>query len=170
MQRVMILGGPGSGKSTLARILGQRTGLPVHHMDHIHWQSGWMEREQAEKTRLCEEIHARDRWIFEGGHSRTYPGRVARADLLIWLDLPVGLRFRRVIWRSLRWWGRTRPDLPEGCVERFGPETLPFWRYIWRTRRSARRPVLAILAAPPAHLRIVHLRSPKEVRAWLESV
>jgi adenylate kinase family enzyme len=167
MQRVMIVGGPGSGKSTLACALGLRTGLPVYHMDHIHWQPGWVERSKDDKDRLTEVIHARARWIFEGGHSRTYGSRVARADTLIWLDLPVGLRFRRVLWRSVRWWGRSRPDLPAGCIEQFGPETLPFWRFIWRTRASARQPLLAILAAPPVHLQIVHLRHPRAVAAYL---
>lgn len=39
-QRVMIVGRPGAGKSTLAGALGQRTGLPVVSIDHIHWQAG----------------------------------------------------------------------------------------------------------------------------------
>ncbi len=136
-------------------------------MDHIHWQPGWVERSQDEKDRMTEAVHALDRWIFEGGHSRTYPGRVARADTLIWLDLPVGLRFARVLWRGLRWQGRSRPDLPDGCTERFGPETLPFWQFIWLTRATARLPLLAILADAPPHLRVIHLRRPGEVRAFL---
>ena len=44
MRRVMVIGAPGSGKSTLARALGERTGLPVFHMDHIHHLPGWAER------------------------------------------------------------------------------------------------------------------------------
>ena len=40
MQRVMIIGQPGSGKSTLAREMGKHTGLPVIHIDTIHWQPG----------------------------------------------------------------------------------------------------------------------------------
>ncbi|MGL5012325.1 MAG: AAA family ATPase [Paracoccaceae bacterium] len=170
MQRVMIVGGPGSGKSTLARGLGARTGLPVYHMDHIHWQSGWVERERAEKIRLAGEIEARDSWVFEGGLSATYANRVARADTLIWLDLPVGLRLWRVLKRSVRWWGRSRPDLPEGCNEEFGPQTLPFWAFIWRTRQTSRERLLQIVAAPPGHLRVVHLRRVRAVRAFLESV
>jgi adenylate kinase family enzyme len=55
MDRIMIVGPPGSGKSTLARVLGERTGLPVLHIDKIHWQHGWIERSKAEKTRLCQE-------------------------------------------------------------------------------------------------------------------
>ena len=50
MQRVMILGQPGSGKSTLAQKLGACTGLPVFHIDNIHWSPGWVERPSDEKT------------------------------------------------------------------------------------------------------------------------
>ena len=57
--------------------------------------------------------------------------------------LPVVLRLWRVLKRTLR--GGNRPDMPEGCPEGFHRETLPFWRYIWRTRRSARP------AGPEAH-------------------
>lgn len=67
MRRVMIIGQPGAGKSTLARQIGALTGLPVVHIDHIHWTSGWVERPREEKTRLCGEVHARKSWIFEGG-------------------------------------------------------------------------------------------------------
>ncbi|MGL4238187.1 AAA family ATPase [Tabrizicola sp.] len=170
MQRVMIVGQPGSGKSTLARELGQRTGLPVFHMDHIHWQAGWVERPRAEKIRLALEVEAQERWIFEGGLSATYDNRVARADTLIWLDLPVGLRFWRVVKRSVRYFGQTRSDLPDGCAERLGPETLPFWRYIWRTRATARQRILLLLASAPPHLTIVHLRRRREVARFLNGL
>lgn len=117
MQRVMIIGQPGSGKSTLARNLGLRTGLPVVHIDTIHWQPGWIERSRDEKTRLCYEVEARDCWIFEGGHSVTWENRMARADLLIWIDRSAPLRFWRVLLRTLLQRGRSRPDLPENCPE-----------------------------------------------------
>ena len=67
MRRVMIVGGPGSGKSTLARALGARSGLPVFHMDLIHWQSGWVERSKPEKDRLTHKVHRRDAWISRAG-------------------------------------------------------------------------------------------------------
>ena len=56
----MIGGGPGAGKSTLARALGARAGLPVIHIDPIHWMPGWVERPAAEKARLRREVHMRD--------------------------------------------------------------------------------------------------------------
>ncbi len=167
MNRVMIVGGPGSGKSTLARALGAATGLPVYHMDHIHWQPGWVERTRAEKDRLTREVHARERWIFEGNHSSTYAERVSRADTLIWLDLPLGLRFYRVVWRSLRDLGQQRPDLPAGCPEQLSVETLHFLQFIWRTRHSARAKVRAQIAEIGGGVTVVHLKSRSEVRNYL---
>ena len=69
MNRIMIVGQPGSGKSTLAAALGQRTGLPVIHIDKIHWQPGWVERSKAEKTRLCLEAEQRSQWFTTGYRS-----------------------------------------------------------------------------------------------------
>ena len=167
MQRIMIVGQPGSGKSTLARHLGDLTGLPVVHIDRIHWQAGWVERSRAEKTRLCNEVEARESWIFEGGHSATWANRLARAEMLIWLDLPLGLRLWRVLRRSAVYHGRSRPDLPEGCPERIGPETLPFLRWIWDTRHSARDAMARLQARAVIEMPVIRLRSPAEVRRFL---
>lgn len=165
----MIVGAPGSGKSTLARRLGECTGLPVFHMDRIHYRPGWVERSRDAKDALTREVHVRERWIFEGGHSRTYPERIARADTFVWLDLPVGLRFYRVVRRTITTYGRTRPDLADGCPERFGPETLAFWHFIWRTRHTARAKLLAIHDDPPAHLRVVRLSDRREIDTFVQS-
>ena len=159
----MVVGGPGSGKSTLAVELGRRTGLPVRHMDLIHWQPGWVERPVEEKDRLTREVHAEDAWIFEGGHSRTYDERAARADTLIWLDLPVTLRLWRVLRRWRTWHGQTRPDLPPDCPERIDPE---FIRFTIRTRRSSPARIARLVAEHP-HLQVHHLRSRREIRRFM---
>lgn len=168
MQRIMIVGQPGSGKSTLARDLGRKTGLPVVHIDHIHWQPGWVERPRDEKTRLCHEVEAREAWIFEGGHSATWGNRLARAEMLIWLDLPLPLRLWRVVKRTVLWHGRNRPDLPEGCLEGFHRETLPFWRYIWRTRHSARANIQRLWDGAPEGKARVRLTSRAQVRGFVD--
>ena len=170
LQRIMIVGQPGSGKSTLAREIGRRSGLPVFHMDHIHWQSGWVERPLPEKIAMARAVEAQERWVFEGGLSSTYASRAARADLIVWLDVPVGLRFWRAMRRSLFGLGRTRPDLPEGCPERLGPETLPFWRYIWETRHSGRARIARVVDQAPAGVPVVRLSSLREVRTFLQDL
>lgn len=163
----MIIGQPGGGKSWLAAEMGRITKLPVVHIDHIHWQAGWVERSREEKTRLCREVHARDVWIFEGGHSVTWPERMARADTLIWIDAPLWLRYWRVLRRTFVNYGRTRPDLPDGCPEQINWE---FLRWIWDTRNSARRRMRAILADPPPHLTCHYLRGPGPARAFLRGL
>lgn len=169
MQRVMIVGQPGSGKSTLARKLGQCTGLPVVHIDTIHWQPGWVERTWDEKTRLCLEVEACDKWIFEGGHSATWDNRVARADLLIWIDRSAPLRFLRVLLRALLHRGSSRPDLPENCPELLA--NLPeFFAFMWRTKKSARAKMQHLVATSPAACRVVHLRSNRDTRIFLASI
>ncbi|WP_231656545.1 P-loop NTPase family protein [Pseudomonas californiensis] len=169
MQRVMIVGQPGSGKSTLARMLGLRTGLPVVHIDTIHWQPGWVERSRDEKTQLCHEVEGRDRWIFEGGHSTTWANRIARADLVIWIDRSATLRFWRVLLRTLLQRGRSRPDLPENCPELLA--NLPeFFRFMWRTKKSARVKMQQLVTTAPSTCRVVSLRSNRDTRDFLESI
>ena len=167
MRRVIIIGQPGSGKSTLARALGARTYLPIHHMDHIHWKAGWRERAAAEKVRMVEDIVARDAWILEGNNTATAALRLARCDTVIWLDLPILPRLARVTKRSLRYLGRSRPDLPEGCPEQLDPA---FFRYIWRTRDTGRAKLRAVFEAAPGHVTRLRLTSAATVRAFLEDL
>ena len=165
MQRIMIIGSPGSGKSTLARALADRLDLPVHHMDHIHWHPGWVEREAADKMVLVRQVIAGDRWVFEGGHSSSYEDRLARADLLIWLDLPMGLRLWRVIRRSLRDLGQVRPDMQQGCPEQLS--NLPgFVRFIWTSNRSSRARAHRVFDG--AHIPRRRFRRPRDVNAYLD--
>ena len=164
MQRVMIIGQPGSGKSVLAQELGRITYLPVYHIDHIHWMSGWIERPGSEKDVMCAEVHAREKWIFEGGRSVTWAERLDRADTLIWLDFPLSVRAWRVVWRTLRYLGRTRPDLPEGCPERFD---LEFARWIWRTRETSRVGMERLFKGAPPDKDKHRLRSAGDVRRYL---
>ena len=167
MQRVMIIGQPGSGKSTLARRLGELTFLPVVHIDHIHWKAGWVERDPTEKTQMTLDVIQDPRWIFEGGHSKTYVERLARADTLIWLDMPLGLRLRRVLARTIRYYGQTRPDLPDGCPEQFSWDFLSF---IWRTRHTSRAKMQALFNSALTDKTTYHFTTPSQVNTFLSDL
>ena len=154
MNRVMVVGGPGSGKSTMAIALGEITGLPVFHMDQIHYRSGWAERELDDKISMANAVEARNRWIFEGGLSSTYVNRSARADTVIWLDLPLSVRLARIMKRRIRFNATTRPDLPDNCPERLDPS---FQGYMYRTRHAGRARIPHIIHDAP-HQPVPHLR------------
>ena len=164
MKRVMIVGQPGSGKSTLARQIGEMTGLPIIHVDRIHHLPGWVERPRDEKIAMALVEQAKPEWVFEGGLSATYEDRFAKADVVVWLDLPVHLRLWRVILRSLRHYGKTRPDMQDDCPERFNYD---FYQWIWDTRHTGRRKLLAMKSEAHGTKPFYHFRSAREVRNFL---
>lgn len=162
MTRIMIIGGPGSGKSTLARALGDATGLPVHHMDRIHHLSGWVMRPTPERIAMARAVEDTEEWIFEGGLSATYATRAARADLVVFLDLPMLQRLWRVVGRTFRHYGKVRPDVSPGSPERFS------WDFIWyivSTAGKNRRRHAALLATLPRH-KALTLRSQRAIDDW----
>jgi adenylate kinase family enzyme len=100
MQRVMIIRGPGSGKSWLAHQIGVRQGLPVISIDDLlHDRDGHL-RPAHEIDQAAGDAAKADRWVIEGGNSRTYAERAARADLVIRMTTPKWLRLLRVLVRG----------------------------------------------------------------------
>ncbi|WP_370227125.1 AAA family ATPase [Cognatishimia sp.] len=167
-KRVLIIGSAGSGKSTAARLIGAALDLPVYHMDReVFWLPGWVERGKADQVAQVKRIVAKPGWVFEGNNSSTFAIREARADLLIWLDLPLPLRLWRVIRRNIRGRGASRPDMAEGCDERLS--MLPgFLWFILRTARGSRRKQSKFYAGTrlPKH----HFRNSIEVDQFVESL
>ena len=166
----MVLGGSGAGKSTLARDIGERLGLPVSHMDSLFWDAGWVMSPEETFLARVDQVIAEDTWVMDGNYSRTWPARLARADTVVFLDIPTWLRVWRVIRRTVLGYGRTRPDLGAECPERFDLGFIFGWvaRYHWNGRPKA----LALMApdGPARQLVRHHLRSRRDVRQFLASL
>lgn len=164
----MIIGQPGSGKSTTAVRIGEKLGLPVIHMDRdVYWLPGWQERSSEDRLARMHGFLAQDAWVFEGYNSGTFHIREARAELLIWLDLPVTLRAYRIVRRNLLNLGKSRPDLPEGCAERLS--MLP--EFFWYTVRTAQRNRLKAEAFfEQSALPKERLQSNREIDACIEGL
>lgn len=165
MKRILVIGSGGSGKSTLSAALGQRLHIPVIHMDAMYWQHGWTEPARPEWQARVEAMCRQDSWIMDGNYSGTLAQRLAACDTVIFLDLPRLVCLWRALSRGFRYRGTVRPDMAEGC-----PEQLPsrdFLSWIWHYPERSRPKVTALLAAHQQNLRIVHLRSPGDVRRFL---
>lgn len=167
MERIMIIGGPGSGKSTLARALSDQLGLPAHHIDQLHFKAGWVEVPPEERDAKVREIVARPKWIIDGNYSSTAEDRMARADTLIWLDIPLWRRLWRVARRTLRHYGQSRPDLPDGCLERI---SWAFIHYIVTSNKVQRGKAANRYAQMARTARAFHLRSSGAVQNFLEDL
>ena len=126
MKRVMIIGGSGSGKSTLARRLGNLTGIPVIHMDPMYYKPGWIMRPKDVYAQMSLDALKGKFWIFEGNLSSTMAARLDASDVFIFLDIGTTRRLWRVIWRTIRHYGKPRPDMASGCPERFEWAFLKF--------------------------------------------
>lgn len=163
MRRVMIIGPCGSGKSTLASELAPRLGLPLVHMDQLGWQAGWIETEKGDLNARLAEVVAREEWLIEGNYGSTLAPRLRRADTVIYLDFPIRLCLWRLIRRIATHRGQSRPDMPEGCPERFD---LAFFWYVmnWNTGPRVRTEAAIV----PWLEKVVRLNSPQALARWRE--
>lgn len=163
----MIIGSCGAGKSTLSRRLSAITGIEIIHLDKEHWQPGWTEPSTEEWRRRVAELVQRDRWIMDGNYGGTMDLRLPHADTIIFLDRPTWLCLYRVGKRVLSTYGRVRPDMAEGCPERFDWE---FIQYVYSFRRKHRPRILAHLQHLRDDQELIVLRKESEVKALLKKL
>lgn len=163
MNRVVVIGSGGSGKSTFSAELGRATRLPVIHLDREFWRPGWKETPKEEWTNRVAELIAGERWIMDGNFGGTREMRVRAADTIIFLDLPRRVCLYRILKRTVKYHGRSRPDMAEGCHERFD---LEFILWIWNYKHRSRKRVLAELEGVDEK-RVIILRNRQQVREFL---
>jgi adenylate kinase family enzyme len=167
MERVIIIGCGGAGKSTLARKLGEKTGLPVIHLDQVWWSPGnWqhMERPDFEKQ-LMKEME-KPRWILDGNFRRTLEMRLSKCDTVIYLDFPSLVCLKNWLGRVIKNWGHARADMAEGCTERFDPE---FALWIWNFNKNHRARFYELLNHAEGK-RVIILKSRREVERFLKTL
>lgn len=167
MRRVMVIGCSGAGKTTLACRLAERLSLPLVHLDSHYWRPGWQMPSTDEWRLQVMALVAASSWIMDGNYPDTYDIRMPRADTLIWLDYPRATCVRRVLWRTISSYGRTRAELPAGCPERFDPA---FLRYVWDFRAKQRPRIVHAIERFGAHLHIDRLTGDRDADRFLAAV
>jgi adenylate kinase family enzyme len=170
VRRVVVLAtASGCGKTTFSRDLAARLGVPVHELDALNHGPGWTEATAEELRARVEPLLATDSWVIDGSYRGKLGDLVLEAaDTVIWLDLPRRVWLPRLMKRTA---GRIvhREELWNGNRETvrgalWGRDALiPFALRTYPDRRR-RYPV------DLARYRLVRLRSPAEVRAFLCSV
>ena len=176
MRRVSVVGTSGAGKSTLARALSVALDADFLELDSVYHQPGWVPLPRDEFRRRVGEAVAGERWVIDGNYTSNVKDLVwARADTVVWLDLPKRTVMRRIIWRSFQRAAR-RVELWNGNRERWRnlfsvdkEESVVAWA--WQTHAATRAKLEAAMADPlNDHLRFVRLTRPAEIRRFLASV
>ncbi len=136
-RRISIVGN--GGKTTLSLALSRKTSLPFIEMDAIFWKPNWVESTAEEMIAGMNAAidAAPDGWIIDGHYwSKVDDLVLSQADMVIWLDLPWGVMFWRMLVRSFRRaWDKNKicGGNTESWRQMFSKNAL--WWY-WITNRS----------------------------------
>jgi adenylate kinase family enzyme len=165
----VIASASGNGKTTVGRELARRLRTQFIELDELVHGSNWSETPNDELRLLLGPVLATDAWVIDGG----YRGKIgdlvlARADVVVWLDLPVRVWLPRLVRRTVRRlrgkeeiWNGNRETL-RGAV--WGRDALV--PYALRMHRSRRRRYPVELARFP----VVRLRTRSEVERFVSGV
>lgn len=167
MNRILIIGSPGGGKSTLTRALARKLDLPITHLDVLWWKPGWVESSLLEFRAKVAAAVAQERWIIDGNFANTFDLRMPRADTIIWIDQPLHICLWRAVWRTATHFGRTRPDLAQGCPEKYD---LAFYRYIWHFKRDNHPLIAQGIAQHGPQAKLIRLRNDRAIAAFINAL
>src|SRR5688500_8213457 len=164
MERVVVIGSGGAGKSTFSRRLGEATGLPVIHLDNVFWKPNWQPTPAEEWEKTVAELVRRDSWIMDGNFGGTRELRIRASDTVIFLDIPRLICLYRVIKSAITFRGKNRPDMAEGCHEKFDRE---FAGWVWNFPKRSRGRILEQMKEFPEK-RFVILRSSRQAERFIQ--
>jgi adenylate kinase family enzyme len=166
-RRVLVAGTSGSGKTTLAARIAAALEAPHVEIDSLFHGPAWMPRPsfEADVRRFADGAA----WVTEWQYSTVRAYLAARADLLVWLDLPRAVVMRQIVrrtlvrrWRrQLLWNGNVEPPLRTILTDR---DHIVRWAWTTHHKAAAR---VAELLAHRADLPVVRLRSHAEAARWL---
>ena len=165
MKKVVVIGSGGSGKSTFSRRLGEATGLPVIHLDSHFWRPKWERTPVDEWEQQVSKMVCGDLWIMDGNFGGTRLIRLRACDTVILLDISRYTCLYRVLKRAIKYRGRSRPDMAEGCSEKLD---LEFLSWVWNYPKRGRKRALAEMNQLPEK-RFVVLKTDQQKEIFLHN-
>lgn len=175
MRRVWVVGNSGSGKTTLARTIAGRIRAPHVELDSIYHQPRWAPLPDDEFRARIAGLVSGDTWVLDGNYD-LLSDLVTHADTVVWIDFRRSVVMRQLLRRTLLR-GLLRKELWNGNREslrnfvRLDPQKS-ILRWAW-TQHSAYGERFEAACAPGGTwdgLKVVRLRSPAEVRDFVESL
>ena len=168
MKKVAVFGNAGGGKSTLSKRLSEITGLPLHVLDKIQYQSGGAKVPQENYKRAHQQILETDRWIIDGfGCMETLWQRLDEADSLVFVDLPLYVHL---------WWVTKRLitgyfDPPAGWPEKSPilKSSLTSYRALWLCHKYLTPKYREYIEQAQSSKSVHHIRSTEQISQFLDA-
>lgn len=160
--KIIVIGCPGSGKSTFSCALGERTGLPVVHLDLLNWNADKTTVPKEVFRERLQEVLQKDRWIIDGNYGSTIELRLQHCDTVFFLDLPTEVCVEGVRSRM----GKPRGDMP--WVETEPDEE--FMQFIIRDFPTEKRREILALRETYAEKEWITFHSRAEAEAYLQTL
>ncbi len=154
--KILVLGYSGSGKSTLAKAISKKWGIPTLHLDSVHHLPGWQERTRESENEIVSAfLEENSSWVIDGNYSKVcYKQRLDEADEIILLLLGRFTCFFRAYRRFKNYRGVTRPDMADGCDEKFDREFITWLLFGGRTKER-RRKLESVITDYPGKVTVV---------------
>ena len=169
MKRVAVFGNAGGGKSTLARRLADATRLPLFALDTIQFRQGGGKVPHEEYLKAHAELLRRDELIIDGfGCVDSAWERFARADTLVYVDLPLATHHWLVTKRLIKGLLATPEGWPDGSP--MWRSTMNSYKVLWLCHRGLTPRYRQLVADTAAAKRVHHLKSPADVKAFLTAI
>lgn len=165
---MLVAGTSGAGKTTLAARVAAALRVPHVEIDALFHGPGWTRRPSFEAD--VHRFSAEPGWVTEWQYGSVRAHLAARADVLLWLDLPRRRVMRQVIRRTLvrrlrrqrLWNGNVEPPLWTILTD---PEHIVRWA--WNTHGETAARVTRLLDDRP-ELTVVRIRSRVEAARWAD--
>ncbi len=169
MKKVLLIGCPGSGKTTFSKVLSEKTGLPVVHLDKICHRDNWTKLSKEETDRLIQIELEKPEWILDGNFNRTIEQRLKYCDTVFYFELPVIVCLFRVIKRTIQNYGKVREDVADNCIEKFDRRKIPFYKFIITFNMQHKKKYREMLNNTMG-VNVVTFKSRREVEKYLRKM
>ena len=101
--KILIIGPVATGKTTLARKMSEHTGIKNYEIDSIvHDDVNNVKRTEEEQAEIVNQIDKNSDWIIEGTLRKNLFMLLDLADKIIFMNIPLRIRKRRIILRYLK--------------------------------------------------------------------
>ncbi|GGA86895.1 DNA topology modulation protein [Ornithinibacillus halotolerans] len=167
MKKIILIGSGGAGKSTLAKKLSEKLNIEVYHLDALFWKPNWVGVSRQEQIEVQHDLVKKEEWIIDGNYGGTIDIRLQAADTIIYLDIHRVICVYRAFKRMMKYRNKTRPDMGEGCNERFD---LQFLKWIWNYPKNKRPETLEKLKEISKDKQVYILRSSKQIQKFINTL